>query len=300
MVVARLQYKVIEGRFKKMPQTITQTSTTLSNQLQVPLNNVDFVDDLTVKGPFQTLLNNDYRLARAAFSTVPNISMSSFNGTTITVDPFTDLLLAESNTTITTSNLLYGQSIGATLSTSNLDTGVAFAADSLYYVYAIYGVANCTFEISLVAPDANKQFKTGNITRRFIGIFLTSIGAAIFPFSKIGNSYLCNDINQLALNTSGMTVTATATYTLPSFFKRAIIKISVTTAEIASSSFSIKPGNGAATAYLYRFSMPVANTFWFVEQVTPISLINGIYTITLNSGGPANVDLYPVLIGWEI
>lgn len=283
-----------------MPQTLTQTSTTLSSQILVPLNNVDFVDDTTVKVPFQSLLNNDYRLARSAFSTVPNIYMSSFNGTTITVAPFSDLLLAESNTTITTSNLLYGQSVGATLSTSNLDSGAVFLADKVYYIYAVYGAPNCTFEISLVAPDSTFQFKTGNITRRFIGVFLTSVAAAIFPFTKIGNSYLCNDINQLALNTSGMVTTATSTYTLPSFFKRAIVKISVTTAETASSSFSIKPGNGAATSYLYRFSMPVANTFWFVEQVTPISLINGVYTITLNSGGPANVDLYPVLIGWEI
>lgn len=289
-----------------MPQTITQTSTTLSNQLQVPLNNVDFVDDLTVKGPFQALLNNDYRLARAAFSTVPNISMSSFNGTTITVDPFTDLLLAESNTTITTSNLLYGQNSGVTIGTSNLEVGINYVADTVYYIYATYSVLNCTFQISTVAPDANKQFKTGDITKRFLGMFITTAIATIFNFSCVGRRYLGNIPSILTLDTTNVLLTQTVDFSFPLVFKNVTLKLNVFTQEPTTSNVTMKPGVAASTTttYNFPFRQPTGASTTPVVFIQPIPLLNNSVSLTLTSGGSVGtagpINVFVVTTGWEL
>ena len=102
------------------------------------------------------------------------------------------MVLAESNTTITTSNLIYGQNSGVTIGTGNLEVGVNYVADTVYYIYASYSVLNCTFQISTVVPDANKQFKTGDITKRFIGMFITTAIDTIFNFRCVGRRYLGN------------------------------------------------------------------------------------------------------------
>lgn len=289
-----------------MPQTITQTSTTLSNQLQVPLNNVDFVDDLTVKGPFQALLNNDYRLARAAFSTVPNISMSSFNGTTIKVDAFSDLLLAEFNTTITTSNLLYGQNSGVFIGTANLETGVNYVADTVYYVYATYGVVNCTFQISTVVPDSNMQFKTGDITKRFLGMFITTATATIFNFSCVGRRYLCNIASLLTLDTNATTLTQTLDLSYPLLFKHVTLKLTVLTQEPGVSSVTMKPGVAASTTTLYNFPFrqPTGSSITPFSFIQPIPLLSNSVSLTLTSGGAMGtagvINVTIATTGWEI
>jgi len=289
-----------------MPQTLTQTSTTLSSQILVPLNNVDFVDDTTVKVPFQSLLNNDYRLARSAFSTVPNIYMASLNGTTITVGAFSDLLLAESNTTITTSNLLYGQNSGVTIGTANLETGVNYVADTVYYIYATYGVVNCTFQISTVVPDSNMQFKTGDITKRFIGMFITTAAATIFNFSCVGRRYLGNIPSLLFLNTTSAVLTQTLDLSYPLLFKNITLKLFVLTQEPNLSNLTVKPGVAASTTttYNFPFRQPTGSPITPLHFTQSLPLLSNNVSLTLTSGGAmgtaGDINVAIITTGWEI
>lgn len=105
-----------------------------------------------------------------------------------------------------------------------------WAADTWYYLYA-YAVAPFTIrvEASTVAPDVRKLFKSGDLTRRYIGCFRAT--AAKFPRAmyKIGQEYTWRDQQDALITTVGTGAYATLNLSayLPPHVGDVVGKISV-------------------------------------------------------------------------
>lgn len=180
-----------------MPHTITQNSSTLNNSLSVPSDGIDPVNETSVDPVFQNLLNNTYYLAYTQLFTRPRLEMGWADAIPrIYLLPFNGLWVSTNNVAVNVANWV---SLNLTstvfLSAANLSPPGAFAASTSYYVYCFASGSPPipAFEISTTIPDNTLTFKTSDITRRYIGSFITNPAAGIVHFSMIGSDYFLYD-----------------------------------------------------------------------------------------------------------
>jgi len=74
-----------------------------------------------------------------------------------------------------------------TLSSTDVEGGGGFVANTWYYVYAYAMMSSCKFQISPVKPDIYGLYKDGTFSHKYICSFKTDGSAHIIGFNKYGN-----------------------------------------------------------------------------------------------------------------
>ena len=296
-----------------MPHTINQNSSTLNNSLSVPSDGIDPVNETSVDPVFQNLLNNTYYLAYTHISNRPHLTANSFNGTSITLLPFSPLWVSTNNVAIATANwVAVSKSTNTTLTNANLDIPGAFTGNTAYwiYAYAVGSPATPAFEISVTQPDSTLTFKGTDITRRYIGSFITNSTPAIVSYEMIDREYFLKTSNAVSsgpVSAGGggtdFTLSSTTDYHYPATAK--ILKL---TSRITNTGATVGGGTLIVT-----YSPPIAGPdVQFVTDflyTTPISTTNTVQleavvvtasvNLNIKSDGTTNVTVLTFANGYK-
>jgi len=84
-------------------------------------------------------------------------------------------------------------SLGGVLLSTSSSTNVTtsgLAADTWYYLYAYNDAGSLLIEYSTTGPDASRVFKSGDTTRRYLGLFRSNGSSVILPFRAHRGEYL--------------------------------------------------------------------------------------------------------------
>lgn len=192
-----------------MPTTLTEVSQ-FTSTVAVPAAG-DARTAASVGAPFQVLTDRTRFLYNALLGgamTGPPVLSCDGTGSNLVVGPC--VVLIGGVALATTSD--------TTINTANLESGGSYAVSTWYYVYAYNASGSLAFQISTVAPNAQRVWKNSGIgTHRYIGCFRTRSGGAPRAFrSERGHytyrasAYAGSAAEQLAVNAVNLATRQTA------------------------------------------------------------------------------------------
>lgn len=288
--------------------SLTQNAVTnkITNQITLPQDGVDNVEQLTVNAPFTDLLNNTYYLARTQVGTRPRLSYTYINTSSVRLGSFQNLWVSTVNNPGSPVWVSMEQGIPISIDATKLELGGGFAANTVYYLYAYTSSSTPSFQLSTTVPDSNLIFKDGNIAFRYIGHISTDAATNIYPMWMNDNCYTMKPyyIGSVGV-VAGTTLSATADFSLPAKFplgtiKSYIMKFDTTISEFNTSFFNVNPKLTPAALTSYTLSKSTSGGGPFVDSFSaeiPLDSTNKNVTGTVLSGAPVttaaiNADVY--------
>lgn len=185
----------------------------------------------------------------------------------------------------------------STINEANLESGMTYANNTLYSIYAYSTAGVMNFQISAQPTDAYNLYKIGDTSRKYLGAFKTDGMGNVLAFNKYGSSY--NYANAISLG-GGASTTPTAILvknylpteiTTTSFGRTVKIKADID-ATAGASSGTLNIQFGAAGLYIFSYQ---SNTYTSTVFEVPTEGFDGKITYFL-SVGPPNVQFY--LLGY--
>jgi len=189
-------------------QTYNSVNNQFSYQISIPQDGVDPVSDFTVNNAFKANSNSAHTILNYLTNYKPSIRVRCQTQVTSTASiqiyPFTDLFVDNGNGKI----VPLTNATTANLTSTSLNPPGDFAVGSNYYIYAYGSSTTANFEISLVEPDVTRNFKNGDITRRYICCFtcINYLGSSTirgFTFLNGKNTLQSPGLTTFNISTSG-------------------------------------------------------------------------------------------------
>jgi len=295
----------------------TGTSNVFNHTIQIPQDNVDFVDAGTVDPAFMVLADSAHYVARGISGNRPHVSMRWLSNSTIQLSSFGPVSVAS-----TQMNPLWwlveGPTSPTTLGTGNLESGSMFSNNTAYYVYLKVSVAGLVttaqYEISLSAPDAALRFKSvagvSQFTHRYLGHFVTDGTANIRQFTMVDFKYIVPQrlLGDLDVDSVTPIYTDVEDFTVippipGSQVKTIMVKADVHTNDLGLSDLRFQPKDMSGQV---RFDfgnpssarVPPATDFWTYILEVPLFTDNK-FTGTLNLGATGNIHVDLYMIGYQ-
>lgn len=176
----------------------------------------DLANAASVNVAFLDLMDGVLGLRLASYGRRERVSVSSFNGTSLTIGALGAVLLTSGGTT-------WYSFLNSTAQTVVAATafGGALGNSTRYYLYAYNNAGTLDFIVNTTLPNASRTYENGNTDRAFITTFITDSAGIIVPFTHIGHDYNYGPKTDFSvgggstiLRVANVAATGTATVTL--------------------------------------------------------------------------------------
>lgn len=257
---------------------------TYTTSITIP-NDGDVASAASVNNPTKSEADMDYFLLQSVgyLSQGAPISLYSTDLTTINISPVSLAIVSENGLYKAVSTNAQAIGIG------QLEGGGIFLANTWYYIY-IYSVNGVgVFQISTIAPTANKLYKATSDSHKYIGCFRTNAGAQILRFYAIRGIYTYIDDNTAYTgNSVTETIANTNLFVPPTtrFVTLHILYVS-TLGSVSNYQIITNPGTNGIT---FITAANTLNDFTqsfltFTDQNMRVKVANPAITLTLSVAG---------------
>jgi len=277
-----------------MPTTYTG-SPTLTTSITIPVD-TDLADANSVNVSSKALMDMQsflYQTYGKAMQSTSPIRLASTNGTNIIVSPLSVAAVVEGvwKTVFTNTNISIGP--------ANLESGVAYSANTIYYIYVYSNMGAPTFQISTTNPDVFGLYKAvNNFSYKYIGSFITNGASNVRPFTKYGDMTILPGLNDLSGGSyTTFTSLGTENY-IPSFqsisAKIAKLKLMISNETGTSHTLFVSPD---AVGPGFDFVIPANQWITFAVDL-PTGTDKKMYFRFDSLDSPTVPQLYPKIMGY--